>query len=190
MPEGMGVSALPGARAGGLAVVREPGLQGMVSLKLDLTAGWAAPGVMAATGHAVPGQRQITRIGQGAVAWMAPDELLFFCPHAQADVLVAALSDALKDRHHLAVNMSDARVLFAIEGPGTREVLAKRMPVDVHPDSFAPGQMRRTRLAQVPAAVWMTGPQAARVVCARSVARYAFDTLALAAQQGGAVGVY
>jgi hypothetical protein len=35
----------------------------------------------------------------------------------------------------------------------------------------APGEMRRTRLQQVPAAIWFESATEARVVCFRSVAR-------------------
>ncbi len=184
------ISALPGAVATGLAEVRELGLQGVVTLKADLAAAPVAKAVEAATDAGLPGQREILSHDKGATAWMAPDEVMLFCAYEEAEALTARLSDALKDTHHLAVNVSDARAMFSVDGPSAREVLAKLAPVDLHPDSFGPGEMRRTRLAQVPAAFWMTGPNAFRVVCFRSVARYVFDILALSAKEGGEVGYY
>lgn len=184
------MSALPGAVAGGLVDIRELGLQGMVTLKADLSAPETAAAVRAATGTAVPDQRRIIETETGAVAWMAPDELLILCAHDGADAMVISLCNALKEIHYLAVNVSDARAFFAIEGSGAREVVAKLAPVDLHPDSFGPGEMRRTRLAQVPAAFWMTGEDSIRLICFRSVARYVFDCLAVSARDGGEVGYF
>jgi sarcosine oxidase subunit gamma len=69
-----------------------------------------------------------------------------------------------------------------------RDVLAKITPADMA--ALAPGEMRRTRLQQVPAAIWFESETEARVVCFRSVAQYVFDLLALSAQEGGAVGYH
>jgi sarcosine oxidase subunit gamma len=55
------------------------------------------------------------------------------------------------------------------------------------PAAFAPGTFRRTRMAQIAAAVWMAPDHALRVICFRSVDRYALDLLT-ASVQAGAVG--
>jgi sarcosine oxidase subunit gamma len=47
---------------------------------------------------------------------------------------------------------------------------------------------RRTRMGQVPAAFWLRDDGAFEVICFRSVARYMFDQLCVAAQPGSAVG--
>ena len=184
------ISALPGATATGLAKISEAGLVGMVTLKADLSDKTVAAAILAVTGFKMPGQRLILQNVEGAVGWMAPDELLIVCPHAGAPQVVAELDAKLKGTHHLALNVSDARVVFDIAGHGAREVLAKLAPVDLHPDHFQPGQLRRTRIAQVAAAFWMTGDDAFRLVTFRSVARYAFDLLAVSARTGGEVGYF
>ncbi|NKX46267.1 sarcosine oxidase subunit gamma [Roseicyclus persicicus] len=179
------VSALPGAEATGLVTVREMGLQGMVTLRADLSA--AARAVQRVTGAAMPGVRRI-EAGKGcSVAWMSPDELLILCDRAGADRMVFDLTEALTGQHHVAVNVSDARAMFALEGApgGLRDVLSKVTPADM--GALVPGEMRRTRLAQVPAAIWFEAEGAARVICFRSVARYVFDVLAMSARPGGAV---
>ena len=182
------VSALSGASASGLVEVREMGLQGMVTLRADLSD--AAKGVKSATGAAMPGTREISSGKDCAVAWMSPDELLVLCAHGAAEQMAAALQDALKGQHHLAVNVSDARAMFSLTGEAgaVRDVLAKVTPADMA--ALAPGEMRRTRLQQVPAAIWLESETEARVVCFRSVAQYVFDLLALLAQDGGAVGYH
>lgn len=181
------VSALAGAEGGVIAKVEEAGLVGMVSFRGDLSDAKVKKAVKAATGVAVPGQRGIGFAGDGAVAWMSPDELLLMGPHEAAGDMVAALEKALEGMHFMAVNVSDARAVFEVSGPHARDVLAKLMPVDFSPAAFAEGTIRRSRLAQVPAAVWQAGEDRFRLVCFRSVARYAFDLLCVAAGEGSEV---
>ena len=183
-------SALPGARAEGLVTVEEMGLQGMVTLRADLSAEAAA--IAQVTGAEMPGPRGISA-GQGCqVAWMSPDELLILCDHAHADAMVAHLTAALEGQHHLAVNVSDARALFRVAGEAgaLRDTLAKITPADMSAAALPPGEMRRTRLQQVAGAIWFEGETEARVICFRSVAQYTFDLLAVSAAQGGAVGYH
>ncbi|WP_322866254.1 sarcosine oxidase subunit gamma [Aquicoccus sp. G2-2] len=184
------MSALPGAVGGVIADVKEAGLCGMVTLRGDLGGSALKKAVKAVSGVAVPGQREIVVKGDHGAAWMSPDELLLLCPHEAADALVTGLEAALKGTHFMAVNVSDARAVFDVSGPYAREVLGKLMPVDFAAQAFTPGMIRRSRMAQVPAAVWMTGEETFRVVVFRSVARYAFDLLCNAAGEGGEVGLY
>jgi sarcosine oxidase subunit gamma len=88
------------------------------------------------------------------------------------------------------VEVSDARAVFDVIGPHVREVLAKLAPVDLAPGVFEPGEMRRTRLAQVAAAFWMTGPDSFRVIAFQSVAQYVEDLLKTAAKPGTQVGYF
>ena len=182
------VSALAGAEAGGIVSLRETGLQGMVTLRADLAQ--AASAVKAVTGADMPGRRATASAQAATVAWMSPDEILILCDHDAADGIVRDLTEALRDQHHLAVNVSDARAMFALSGEAgaLRDVLAKITPADMA--ALEPGEMRRTRLGQVAAAIWFETPTEARVVCFRSVARYVFDLLARSAKDGGAVGYH
>lgn len=178
------VSALQGASSNGSVTVREAGLCGMVTLKADLKA--AAKAVKEVTDQAMPEARRITK-GTMSVAWMAPDEVLILCDHAEADAVVAKLTRALKDTHHLAVNVSDARAIFMVEGGAIKDVLGKLTPADL--GALEPLEMRRSRLAQIAAAFWIEG-DTATVICFRSVAQYAFDLLTRAAAPGGEVGYH
>lgn len=184
------VSALQGVSASGFATVTEAGLRGMITLRGDLGAKPVAAAVKAATGLDVPGQRGVVLKGDMGVAWMSPDELLIMVPYAQAAETVAKMTEAFGDAFALAVDVSDARAVFRVEGPGAREVLAKLAPVDLSPAAFTPGMIRRSRLAQVPAAFWMLGDEAFELVCFRSVAQYTFDVLKGAAAPGGEVGYF
>ena len=183
------VSALQGAVQAGFAEVKELGLVGMVTLKADLGAAKTKKAVKAATGLGMPKERGMSGDEiANSVAWMAPDEVLILCEHGKADALVATLTKQLGQAHHLAVNVSDARAVFKIEGSDVREVLGKLTPADL--SALAPREMRRSRLAQVPAAFWMDDTSHATLICFRSVAQYVFDLLANAAREGGAVGHY
>jgi len=179
------VSALQGvSHAGDIASVKELGLVGMITLRGDLSDKKLIKAVKAHAG-AMPAQREVAlKAGNGA-AWMSPDELLLMCAHSEADALIASLDKALGGTHFLAVNVSDARAVFEVSGARARDVLAKLMPVDF--TAFGAGQIRRSRMAQIPAAVWMDGDDTFKLVCFRSVARYAFDVLCVAAQPGSEV---
>lgn len=183
------VSALNGVTNGdGIAKVTELGLQGMITLRGDLAAAGVKAAATAVAGVDMPGARGITHVGARAIAWMSPDELLVLVPHAEADAAVATMTETLAGAHALVTNVSDARAMFRIEGPAAREVIAKLAPVDLAPSAFGPGQIRRTRLAQVPAAIWMPEDDVLELICFRSVAAYVFNLLCVAAQPGSEVG--
>ena len=84
------------------------------------------------------------------------------------------LDKALAGKHHLAVDVSDARAVFRIEGPKAAEVLMKLRPVDLPP--LAPGELRRTRAAQVACAFWRDD-DGYTLVSFRSVAAYVMGLL-------------
>lgn len=184
------VSALPDAAYAGYVNVTETGLNGMITLRGDLTNASFKKGVKAVTGLDVPGTRDIAFKKTIGLAWMSPDELMLFVPYSDAAKTVAALDEALSGSHFLAVNVSDARAMFALSGSAVREVIAKLCPVDMDPAQFGPGIIRRTRMAQIPAAIWMPEEGEIRVICFRSVAQYAFDLLKDAATPGSEVALF
>ncbi len=183
------VSALNGASATGFATVRDMGLQGMITLRGDLSAAAIKNAVKTAAGGDMPSAGHISLSDAGSAAWMSPDELLIVVPYADADAKLAEITKGMGDAHHMAVNVSDARCMFAVSGDDAlvREALAKLMPVDLSPAAFKIGQFRRSRMAQVPAAVWMADTGEARIVCFRSVAQYVFDLLKGATAPGSEV---
>ena len=183
-------SALGGAFFEGIARIEELGPRGMITLRGDLSSKKLQKAASALAGVDFPGPRQASCVEDQGLAWMSPDELLLMVPHGDAEAAIAEIGKALKGSHHLAVNVSDARALFAVAGPGARAVLAKLCPVDLAPGAFGPGDFRRTRAAQVPVAFWMPEAEMFELICFRSVARYVFDLLATAAGPGGEVGYF
>jgi sarcosine oxidase, subunit gamma len=163
--------------------------RGMITLRGDLADAALRALCREVTGVDVPPVGQVHLAGDTGLAWMSPDEVLLMLPQAQVPDALARIAAALAAVHHLAVDVSDARALFRLSGPGAREVLGKLCPVDLHPDHFGPGQFRRSKLGQIAAAFWMVDGQTFEVVCFRSVATYAHELLSVSAK-AGPVGFY
>lgn len=183
------VSALGGVRWNeGIAEIAEVGPQGMITLRGDL----AAPAVKnAATGVAgvdMPAMNAATCVEERGICWMSPDELLVLCPYGTVAPNLDKMRATLGGAHALVADVSDARAVFRVKGPNAREVMAKLTPVDLSPGAFKPGDFRRSRLAQVPAAFWMRDDETFQIVCFRSVGEYVFELLKVAAQPGSEVG--
>ena len=181
------VSALKGARFEGIASVSDCGPAGMITLRGDLSSASLQKAAGAASGQAMPAPHRISGGLDAGLAWMSPDELLVLCPYAAVGQRLADLESGLESSHALAVDVSDARAVLRVSGLRAREVLAKLCPVDLAPSAFGPGQFRRTRMAQIPAALWMRDADTFHVVCFRSVTDYAFAVLKVAAQPGSEV---
>jgi len=174
----------------GLVEIREIGPQGMITLRGDLA---ATPLKNAATGVAAvdfPGRNEANCVGERGLCWMSPDELLILCPYDSVAANLKKITCTLGSAHALAVDVSDARAVFQVTGAQTRDVLSKLAPVDLAPAMCPPGQFRRTRFAQVPAAFWFRSEQTCEIICFRSVAQYMFDLLTRAAQTGSAVAYH
>lgn len=184
------VSALPGAVYQGFAKVAEAGPRGMITLRGDLASTAVKNAATGVAGVDFPGQGQANCVGDRGICWMSPDEVLVLVPYAEAQAAVGAMLKTLAGTHHLVANVSDARAVFTLTGLDAREALAKLTPADVSPAGFAPGQFRRTRLAQVPAAFWMRDDETFEIICFRSVAAYVFDILRTAAIPGSEVGFF
>ena len=184
------VTALNGVRYdSGLATVTEMPSQGMITLRGDLASGEIRKTLQTILSCDMPDPGQIRFAEDRALAWMSPDELLVLAPYNEVPDVLAKTTKGLATTHALALNVSDARASFRLEGQHAREVLAKLCPVDLALDVFREGMFRRTRMAQVPAAFWLCGDEAFQIVCFRSQSRYVFDLLCVAAQPGSEVGM-
>lgn len=179
------VSALQGKTYAGFATVTEAGLQGMITLRGDLKSAKLKKAVKAAAGVDVPAARRIAMNGEKGAGWMSPDELLILVPYGEARATVEALSKALDGEHHLVADVSDARAMFRVKGARADQVLMKLCPVDL--PSLAEGELRRTRAAQVAAALWKSDKDEFTLVSFRSVAAYVFGALESSARAGSEI---
>lgn len=174
------MSALGGQSFDGFANIREIGPLGMISLRCDLAEKPLAA-ALKKLGLSVPAARRIVQKDGRSAGWMSPDELLLILPYAEVSETLESLRKALAKLHFLAVDVSDARAVFRIEGAKSDQVLAKLSPVDLA--KLEPGELRRTRAAQVAAAFWAEDG-GYTLVSFRSVAGYVMGLLKLSATKG------
>ncbi|MEZ5798431.1 MAG: sarcosine oxidase subunit gamma family protein [Paracoccaceae bacterium] len=179
------VSALAGASYQGFAEVREIGPLGMITLRAKAGSKGLAKAVKAAVGTGLPALRRMEWAGDRGCGWMSPDEYLLVLPYAEVAGAIAAIEAALKGEHFLAVDVSDARAVFRIDGPKAAQVLAKLCPADL--EKLEPGELRRTRVAQVAGAFWAEG-EGYVLVAFRSVAGYVMGLLTHSAMPGSELG--
>jgi len=154
----------------------------MITLRGDLASAPLKKAVNSVTGLAMPGQRGCSFGKDHGVLWMSPDEALLIVPMDQREAAVKDLEKGLKNAHALVADVSDARSVFRLTGPGARETLAKVTPVDLHPSALQPGIVYRTRLAQVAGAFWQRDDGSFEVICFRSVADYVATLLKTSAR--------
>jgi sarcosine oxidase subunit gamma len=171
----------------GLARIEALPPRDMVVLRADFTAPRAREAVLPYAAGTFPGTNETRLTDEGGVLWMAPDEVMVLAPSGQAATVRDALTQSLEGVHHLALDVSGARLALAVEGERAREVLAKLTPADLRRERFQPGVIRRTRLAQVPAAIWPTSADRFELLVFRSVGEYVYDLLRTAAAEGSAV---
>lgn len=185
------ISALDKATdTSGTAMIEEIGLNGMITLRGDLSVAAVKKAATSVTGVEMPAQGMANHDGAFGICWMSADELLILCPYADVADTLAKMHKALGKTHALAVDVSDARASLRISGPNVREVMAKLAPVDFSTGAFTLGMFRRTRMAQVAAAFWMVDAQTFQIICFRSNAQYVFDLLKIAAQNRSEVGFF
>ena len=150
----------------GEARVAKGAPQGMITLRGE---GAVLGKIAKVLGVSVPEPLTFTEAGALRLAWMSPDEWLLLCPYEEAAALCETALGAIGADHGMAVDVSDARVIYDVTGPGAEKVIAKLCPIDRR--GFAPGMIRRTRIAQVAGAV-MAESDGYRVLAFRSVEEY------------------
>ena len=182
------ISPLAGRGFDGYVRVEDTGLRGQVTLRGDLGSSEMAELVQELTGTAVPGTWQIKQNGDRAVVWMSPDELLLLVPYEQAGEAVARAGEMLAGQHHMAVDVSDARVVLRLTGRLVGEVLAKGAPCDLSDRAFPPGSARRTHLGGLAVGFWRFDAESWEIVAFRSFAHHLMTWLEDAARPGAEVG--
>lgn len=177
-------TALGGAKFKGFVSVTEAAALGMISLRAKSDVAGLTLAIKAAVGVKLPTSGQILTQAGKAVAWMSPDEYLLIMPYAEVTGCLAQLRANLAGQHSLAVDVSDARAVFDVTGPKADQALSKICPVDFA--ALGSTQLRRTRTAQVAAAIWREGT-GLRLVCFRSVAGYVMGLLTHSAESGAEI---
>lgn len=165
-------------------------IRGMITLRGDLASAKMKKAVKAVTGKAVPDVGRRSGGDDSFALWMSPDELLLMVPYDTVPNTIAQIGKALAGAHHLIADVSDARAVFSVSGRNARDVIAKVCPADLSDDAFPIDMVRRSRLAQVPAAFFRVDANTFELVCFLSVADYAHGVLQRSASHAPVVGFY
>lgn len=167
--------------------VEETGLRGQVTLRVDLALPTVPAALADAVGLEVPAMRKVMVKDTRVAVWMAPDELLLVMPHGEVQGAVEALGKAFAGVHHLALDVSDQRVIFRLTGERVAELLAKGAPVDLSERAFPVGAMRRTHIAEIPVGFWRRESTEWEIVCFRSMAPHLGEWLRQCSTAGSEV---
>ena len=90
-------------------------------------------------------------VGDDALAllWTAPGQFL-----AVGDALATQrLTDALRERA-LTIDLTGARTVLRLTGPSVRDLLARLVPLDLHPRATRPGHVAATIAAHIGVLIW------------------------------------
>lgn len=90
--------------------------------------------------------------------------------------LITLLQDGLGGAASI-LDQSDGQVAFGIAGGGVRATLAKGVALDLHPDSFKPGDAAATLLGHVAVQLIRTGADDYEILVPRSYAGSLWDSL-------------
>lgn len=92
--------------------------------------------------------------GKGiAFVWAGPDQWLAIAERENGRDLETELKAKLTDLASV-VDQSDGRIVVRISGTRAREVLAKGVPVDLHPRVFGPGSVAITHASHIGVILW------------------------------------
>jgi sarcosine oxidase subunit gamma len=116
------------------------------------------------------------------VARLGPDEWLIVDLLNEADKLRAEFAAALVESAHAIVDVSQASIAFAIEGPDAANILNAGCPLDLDIRAFPPGSATRTILGKCEVVLFRLSKVAFRAECARSFGEYVYAFLSEAAE--------
>jgi sarcosine oxidase subunit gamma len=99
---------------------------------------------------ALPAPNRFAETPLGVCFWLGPEEWLVVGEPSLRAATLEALEGAVGADDGAAVDLSSSRVLFELNGPSARDVLASCCALDLHPRVFGPGQCAQTLLAKAP----------------------------------------
>jgi heterotetrameric sarcosine oxidase gamma subunit len=88
-----------------------------------------------------------------AVVWAGLDQWLAIAERGAGRDLETELKPRLAGLASV-VDQSDGRVVVRISGPRARDVLAKGLPIDLHPRAFKPGDVAITHASHIGVILW------------------------------------
>ena len=97
---------------------------------------------------ALPAPNRFVATPAGDCFWLGPEEWLVVGPPSSRAEALEALERAVGSDDGGVVDLSASRVLFELQGPKARDVLASCCALDLHPRVFGPGQCAQTLVAK------------------------------------------
>jgi heterotetrameric sarcosine oxidase gamma subunit len=88
-----------------------------------------------------------------AFVWNGPEQWLAVAERGNGRDLERQLKPVLAGLSSV-VDLSDARVAVRISGPRARDVLAKGVPIDLHPRAFRPGMVAISHASHMSVILW------------------------------------
>ena len=140
--------------------------------------------VNTAFGVALPdGRRRATR-GAVTFAGTGPDQWLASAEGSEAAGFAAKVRARLGPFAAVA-DQSDSRLVLRLSGPRMRDVLAKGVPVDLHPKAFKPGDVAVTLVAYIGVQIDMLDDATFQLTAPRSMAGTFWSWLTASAAEAG-----
>ncbi|MPZ42384.1 MAG: sarcosine oxidase subunit gamma [Betaproteobacteria bacterium] len=141
-------------------------VESVTDLRLPLEAGTCESGLLA------------------SILWLGPDQWLVSSDTQSGEALTASLRAALRGIASAVVDVSHARIVYAVGGSNARAVLAKGCSLDLHEREFPVGRCAQTLLAKVPILVHRASTEPTfEIHVARSFRDYAWAWLQAAASE-------
>jgi sarcosine oxidase subunit gamma len=135
-------------------------------------------------GIALPdGPRRITR-GHVTFVGIGPDQWLASAGGADAVGFAARVRSRIGPFAAVS-DQSDARLVLRVSGPRARDVLAKGVPVDLHPKAFKPGDIACTVVGYINTQIDMLDEATYQLAAPRSMAGSFWSWLSASAAEFG-----
>ena len=104
--------------------------------------------------------------------WLGPDEWLIRTEDGEETSLAAEMRARARGRHVAITVVSDAYVVYRVQGRDSREVLCQGTGIDLHPSVFPPGRCVRTVYGKSTVILHYSGDGCYEIYAWRSYARY------------------
>lgn len=119
------------------------------------------------------------------LVWSGADQWLAISSEHDGRSFEATLASEL-DGLASVTDQSDGRIVLKISGASTRQLLAKGMPIDLHPRSFAPGDTALTLFGHIGVHIWQIDDTPGYEICVtRSLAADLWHMIELAGAEYG-----
>ena len=156
---------------------------GKLNMRADKTAGKMIKSITGCTFP--PAANKFTTAGERHAVWLGPDEFIIICEAGKDEELASAIHASFGSRHATVTNITDALAAFHLKGAAVRQVLAKGCALDLHHNSFIPGDAAQTLISHAAVTIMSLATDEFIVICRTSFASYIHDWLLDAALEYG-----